>query len=122
MLVQASTPIVEIDTLKNVVDVSVKFNLGNRYRISEVRVEKSGPGQDLVSNELIGEIANISKDKFYNYSDLKLAQIRLYRTNLFSSAVITGSVQDTIKNYVPVNIITKVGSTKRIITRTNCNK
>jgi outer membrane protein assembly factor BamA len=109
MLVQASTPIVEIDTLANVVDVTVKFNLGNRYRVSEVRVEKSGPGQDLVSNELIGEIANISKDKFYNYSNLKLAQIRLYRTNLFSSAVITGSLQDTIKNYVPVNIITKVG-------------
>ena len=109
MMVQASTPIVEIDTLENVVDVSVKFNLGNRYRISEVRVEKSGPGKDLVSKTLIGEIANISKDKFYNYSDLKLAQIRLYRTNIFSSAVITGSLQDTNKNYVPVNINTKVG-------------
>ncbi|MCW8849427.1 MAG: BamA/TamA family outer membrane protein, partial [Melioribacteraceae bacterium] len=109
MLVQASTPIVEIDTLANVVDVSVKFNLGNRYRISEVKVEKSGPGEDLVSNELITDIANISKEKFYNYSDLKLAQIRLYRTNLFSSAVIAGSLQDTNKNYVPVNIITKVG-------------
>ena len=109
MLVQASPPVVEIDTLKNVVDVEVKLNLGNRYRISEVRVEKSGPGKDLVNKDLIEEIANISKGKFYNYSDLKLAQIRLYRTNLFSSAVITGSLQDTNKNYVPVNISTKVG-------------
>lgn len=109
MLIQSLPPVVEIDTLKNVVDVSIDYNLGRRYRISSVNVEKSGPGKDLVESDLIREITNISTEKFYNYSELKLAQIRLYRTNLFSSAVITGSVRDTIRDYVPVNIITKVG-------------
>lgn len=109
MLIQAEPPLVEIDTMKNVVDVSIEYNLGKRYRIGSVNVEKSGPGKNLVESDLIREIANISAEKFYNYSDLKLAQIRLYRTNLFSSAVITGNVQDTIRDYVPVNIMTKVG-------------
>lgn len=109
MLAQLSTPIVDIDTMKNAVDVTVNINLGNRYRISNVRVDKSGPGEKLVSSKLIKDIANITPEKFYKYSELKLAQIRLYRTNLFSSAVITGNVSDTSRNYVPIDIITKVG-------------
>jgi outer membrane protein assembly factor BamA len=109
MMVQSTEPVVQVDTVKNVVDINVDFKLGNRYRISEVNVEKSGPGKELVREVLIDEIANISTENYYNYNELKLAQVRLYRTNLFSSAVIAGSVQDTVGNYVPVNIITKVG-------------
>lgn len=108
MLAEVTTPIIEVDTSNNVVDVTVNFNLGKRYRISEVRVEKDGPGKDLVTEDLIIDIANIDQNKYYSYDKLKLAQIRLYRTNLFSSAVVTGNVSDTIANYVPVNIITKV--------------
>jgi len=109
MLAQLSTPIVDIDTMENVVDVTVNINLGNRYKISDVRVDKSGPGGKLVSSNLIKDIANILPEKYYKYSELKLAQIRLYRTNLFSSAVIAGSVNDTAGTYVPIDIITKVG-------------
>lgn len=109
MLIESFTPIVEVDTLLNLVDITTEFNLGNRYRISGVSVEKSGPGKDLVDEKLIEEIANITPENYYSYTTLKLAQIRLYRTNLFSSAVITGNVADTNRNYVPVNIITNVG-------------
>ncbi len=109
MLVGTQVPVVEIDTLWNVVDVSVQFNLGERYRISSVKVEKEGAGKDLVSDDLISEIVNIKPNKFYNYRELKLAQVRLYRTNLFSSAAISGSIDDTVGNQVPINIITKVG-------------
>jgi outer membrane protein assembly factor BamA len=109
MLIESSSPTVEVDTLLNLVDITTDFNLGNRYRISGVKVEKSGPGKDLVNENLIEEIANITPENYYSYNALKLAQIRLYRTNLFSSAVITGNVADTNRNYVPVNIITNVG-------------
>lgn len=109
MLIEASTPVVEVDTLLNLVDVKTAFNLGKRYRISGVSVEKSGPGKDLVSETLIEDIANITPENYYSYNTLKLAQIRLYRTNLFSSAVITGNVADTNGNHVPINIITDVG-------------
>jgi len=109
MLIQSTAPIVEVDTLNNLVDVTVDFSLGKRYRISEVKVNKSGPGEKLVSTKLIDEIADISSEKYYSYEELKLAQIRLYRTNLFSSAVIAGIVADTAGQYVPVEILTKVG-------------
>lgn len=109
MLIESTTPIVEVDTLLNLVDITTEFKLGNRYRISGVSVEKSGPGKDLVSENLIEELANITTESYYSYNTLKRAQIRLYRTNLFSSAVIAGNVADTNKNHVPVNIITNVG-------------
>ncbi len=109
MLVKNSLPVVKIDTFRNTVDVNINFELGKRYKISEVSVEKSGPGEKLVSEDLIREIVNIKPDNYYSYHALKLSQIRLYRTNLFSSAVITPSYQDTSDNYVPIKIKTVIG-------------
>ncbi|MCB0729704.1 MAG: BamA/TamA family outer membrane protein [Ignavibacteriae bacterium] len=109
MMAESSLPLVEVDTIQNRVNITIDYKLGTRFRISDISVEKSGKGEDLVSDELIKEVANISSNKFYNSSELKLAQVRLYRTNLFSSAVIAPQVQDTINSFVPVNIMTRVG-------------
>ncbi len=110
MFAQTDQPIVEIDTVyENSVNVQLNFNLGKRYKIRNVTVEKNGPGKDLVSNSLIEEVVNIIPEKYYSYHELKMAQIRLYRTNLFSSAIITGDRSDTLGNYVPIRIITEVG-------------
>lgn len=109
MLTESRIPVVEVDTVYNFVDITVNYLLGKRYRVSEVRVEKSGPGEPLVSKDLIEEIANITPEKYYSHNQLRLAQIRLYRTNLFSSAVISGNINDTSGYHVPVDIITKVG-------------
>lgn len=109
MLIEAEIPIVEIDTLRNTVDVTTKFNLGKRYRISSINVEKTGQGKDLVDTKLIKDIANLTTGEYYSYNELKLAQIRLYRTNLFSSAIISGEVNDTVGNNVPIGISARVG-------------
>ncbi|MBK7104328.1 MAG: BamA/TamA family outer membrane protein [Ignavibacteriae bacterium] len=110
MLAQADQPIVEIDTIyTNSVNVKMNFKIGTRYKISNISVEKSGPGKNLVSDELIKEIVNIEPENYFSYHNLKLAQVRLYRTNLFSSALITGNNLDTNKNYVPIRIVTSVG-------------
>jgi len=110
MFAKVEQPIVKIDTVYgNSVTVSMNFNVGKRYKISKVTVEKSGPGKNLVSNNLIKEIVNLKPENFYSYHDLKLAQIRLYRTNLFSSALIAGNTADTTGNYVPIRIVTEVG-------------
>ncbi|MBK8945138.1 MAG: BamA/TamA family outer membrane protein [Ignavibacteriae bacterium] len=110
MLAQADQPIVEIDTIyTNSVNVKMNFDVGNRYKINNVTVEKSGPGKNLVSEELIKEIVNINPENYFSYHNLKSAQVRLYRTNLFSSALITGNTVDTNKNYVPIRIVTSVG-------------
>lgn len=109
MLVKTSLPIVKIDTFMNTVDVNLNFDVGKRYKISEVKVEKSGPGKSLVSENLIREIVNLKPTNYYSYHELKLSQIRLYRTNLFSSAVITPNYLDTTGNRVPIQIKTVVG-------------
>ncbi|MCB9248176.1 MAG: BamA/TamA family outer membrane protein [Ignavibacteriales bacterium] len=110
MFVQADQPIVEIDTIyTNSVNIYMNFEIGERFKIKDVSVEKSGPGKNLVSNNLIEEIVNIKPGSYYSYHDLKLAQIRLYRTNLFSSAVITGNTADTSGGNVPIRIVTDIG-------------
>ncbi len=110
MFAKVEQPLVKIDTVyDNSVTVFMNFDIGKRYKISNITVEKSGPGKNLVSNNLIKEIVNLKPDNFYSYHELKLAQIRLYRTNLFSSAVIAGNTADTSGNYVPIRIVTEVG-------------
>ena len=110
MFAKVEQPIVKIDTVyDNSVTVFMNFDIGKRYKISDITVEKSGPGEKLVSDNLIKEIVNLKPENIYSYHELKLAQIRLYRTNLFSSAVIAGNSADTSGNYVPIRIVTEVG-------------
>jgi len=102
-------PYVQIDTIKNKVDVQISFNLGNRYKIKDIRVEKTGEGKELVDDELVKDVADIQDSSYYSLYELQKAQVRLYRTNLFGSALITGVSSDTSGNYVPINIITDIG-------------
>jgi len=109
MLVESVSPLVNIDTSSNRVDVSMEFRSGKRYKINDVRVQKTGEGQGLVTDKLIKEIVGIKPDDYYSYYDLQRAQIRLYRTNLFNSALAAGMIADTNGNYVPINISSEVG-------------
>ncbi len=109
MLISSDTPEIKVDTLENKVDVYMNFDIGDRYRVSEVRVNKSGPGAPDVENNLIKQIADIQPEDYYSYYELQRAQVRLYRTNLFSSVLLSGVVADTNKNYVPIAINADVG-------------
>ena len=109
MLIKADEPIVTVDTVINKVDVVVNFNIGERYTISEVRIDESGPGAKHVDKELIHSISGVDSGKYYSYYDLQRAQVRLYRTNMFTSVVANGVVSDTSGDRVPVNISTDVG-------------
>lgn len=109
MLVTTDLPFVEIDTINNKVDIQLNVVPGKRYKINDVRVSKSGPGKELVSSQLIKDIVGVKPEQYYNYYNLQRGQTRLYRTNLFSSVVVSGITADTIGNYVPINISTDVG-------------
>lgn len=109
MFVDTEIPFVEIDTVKNIVDVQIKVNTGERYKISNIRVSKAGPGKDLVSDDLLKEIVNIDTGSYYNYYYLQRGQTRLYRTNLFTSAIVAGITADTLNKYVPINVSVDVG-------------
>ncbi len=109
MLVATDVPLVKIDTLHNKAHLTIDLNAGKRYQIREVKVNKSGPGKDLVDDNLLREIVNVDSGKYYNFFNLQRGQTRLYRTNLFSSALVSGITADTSGNLVPINISVDVG-------------
>jgi outer membrane protein insertion porin family len=108
MLASNMPPVINIDTVENIADVTIQFQPGKRYKISDLRVVKRGLGKELVTDELIKNIVGIKPDSYYNYYALQQAQVRLYRTNLFSSATVNGIVQDTTGYHVPLRINTNI--------------
>lgn len=109
MLASSNLPQVSIDTMLQKADVSLTINPGKRYIINDIRVIKTGPGEDLVTDNLIADIVNIKEGEYYNLSKIQLAQTRLYRTNLFNTALISGIIADTSGNNVPLQISADVG-------------
>ncbi len=109
MLMESASPLVDIDTSINKVDLKLGFSTGRRYKVSEVKVHRSGAGKELVDDNLLKDIVGIEKDKYYSYYDLQRGQIRLYRTNLFNTALVAGMIADTSGNQVPINISADVG-------------
>lgn len=110
MMLASSNPInIKVDTMQNKVDIKFSFNPGIVYTISEVRVEKTGEGKNLVDDDLIKDIANLKIGSVYNFSSLQSIQQRLFRTNLFTSTLVYGVTSDTVDNKVPINITSDIG-------------
>lgn len=106
---ESESPIVYVDTLNNRADVEINFSTGKSYNISEVRVNKTGDGKDNVEDELISEIVAIDSGDVYSYIKMRRGQIRLYRTNLFTSALVTAVTSDTVGSTIPIGINTDIG-------------
>lgn len=109
MLVQSDRPKVVIDTMKNFVDVELKFNTGTRYKIGEILTTRTGKGSDLVRDDLLKEIVGITTGSWYSNYDIQRGQVRLFRTDLFTSASVNGIIADTVGNVVPINISADIG-------------
>lgn len=108
-LVSNTTPDILVDTMRNRASVKIFLDHGRRYRFDDVRVQKAGEGKELIEDELIREIVGIERMDFYSSYDIRRAQVRLYRTNLFTSAVVNGVIADTSEDFMPLNISTSVG-------------
>jgi len=104
MLARAEKPVVNVDTVKNKAQVVFNFRTGKRYKIGEIKISKKGPGSSLVSNRLLKEIVNIKPGEYYSNYNITRAQIRLYRTNLFSTALVSAIISDTTKSTTPLLI------------------
>ncbi len=104
MLAKAEKPLVKVDTLKSLADIFLRFTPGKRFKILDIKVNRTGPGKNLVSDELLKKIVNIKPGEYYNNYEITQAQIRLYKTNLFSSALVTAIVRDSVDSKVPLSI------------------
>lgn len=109
MLAERGKAIVTIDTVSNSVNVDAYIVPGKHFKISNVTVEKRGVGKDFVDDELMIDLVDIKSGERYNNTQISEAQLRLYRTGLFSSALINSVISDTINGTVPLNISVDVG-------------
>lgn len=109
MLAKVNRPDIIVDTIKNCVSVEINFNPGKRYKISNVYISRTGKGKDYVDDDLLKEIVGISPGQYYSNYEIQRGQVRLYRTDLFTSSVINSIISDTVGNTVPLIISTDVG-------------
>lgn len=109
MLGQADQPQVIVDTIKNKVDVLLNFNSGKRYKVRELFTKRTGESIQSVDDNLIKEIVGIPIGSWYSNYEIQRAQVRLFRTNLFTSAAVMSVISDTAGNTVPLNINADIG-------------
>ena len=109
MLVSVDRPTVVIDTMKNKVNVELKFTPGNRYKISNLFTQRTGKGSDLVDDALLKDIVGIKIGSWYSNYDIQRGIVRLFRTNLFTSANVNSVISDTSGNNVPLKISADIG-------------
>ncbi len=109
MLATQSSPRILIDSVANDVVASLRFHLGKRYQISDIQVNKSGPGKDNVEDDLLRRLVGIKFGDYYSSENLNKGQVRLYRTNIFTSVLVNTAVSDTTGNFVPMMINSDIG-------------
>ncbi len=102
--------VITIDTLNYHVDVSITFNLGNRFTISDIVIKKSGISEEQITNQLIYEIVGIKQGSVFDQSAIDRSELRLMKTELFTSVYINTLLKDTIKNQIPLEVNAVIGS------------
>jgi len=109
MFAKYDSTIISIDTVHYRANVDIYFTTGNRYAIDTVLIKKSGEGAHLVKNGLLRDITGIKAGQFYNLEELRRSQVRLYRTGLFNSALLTAADKDTTDSKVPIRLDGNIG-------------
>jgi outer membrane protein insertion porin family len=109
MFARFDSTIIYKDTVSYTADLHLYFSIGNRYRIDTVLVQKEGPGAPFISERLLREMTNINSGEYYNLEKIRMGQVRLFRTGLFSSINLSGVEQDTVDNRVPLRLDGSIG-------------
>ena len=77
MLATFDSTIITIDTVQKATDLDIYFTPGNRYKYNEIRIEKSGVGKNLVSDELIRYATGIQDSQYYSDDGIAKSRERL---------------------------------------------
>ncbi len=102
--------IVSIDTLTNRANLNIHFQSGGYYTIRETVINKTGISIDQITNKLIAEIADFIPGEVYNQSQVDRSEMRLLKTELFTSLYITPVISDTFNYTIPIEINATIGS------------
>jgi outer membrane protein insertion porin family len=106
--------VVLMDTTFDRTNIQIFFTLGDRYSISELRIDKSGVGSEDVSYGLIEELSGIRSRQFYSQFQIDRSQFRLFRTGLFTALDINPVISEAANNLVPVQLNARVGTMNEI--------
>ncbi len=109
MFARYDSTIIFQDTLHLRANIDLFFTTGNRYSIDTILIKKSGQGASLVKDGLLRDITGIKVGQFYNLEELRRSQVRLYRTGLFNSVLLSGVEKDTTDSKVPIRLDGNVG-------------
>ncbi|MEJ2616783.1 MAG: BamA/TamA family outer membrane protein [Ignavibacteriaceae bacterium] len=109
MLAKFDSTIIIRDTVNHLANLDMYFTTGKRYIIDSVIVNKSGEGASEVKDRLLRDITDIGKGDFYNLEKIRQRQIRLYRTGLFNSVILSADDKDTLGNSVALNLNGSIG-------------
>lgn len=109
MYAKSDSTLIIMDTADYRVDCKLYFSTGNLYHISGVDIEKSGPGESSVEEGMLRRLVNIDSLEVYNLSKIRQAQVRLYRTGLFSSVQLAPNIAQATDSTVPVLLTGVVG-------------
>lgn len=104
MLSKYDSTIVVKDTLIDRAYVDIYFNLGGKYYIDSVSVQLGGEGKEQVDPAMIREITGIKNKEIFDVNRITQAQVRLYRTGLFSYVRLFPAIEEIKDTMVPVKI------------------
>jgi outer membrane translocation and assembly module TamA len=90
------------DTIVNVALMDIYFNVGRRYQVSEVMIDKRGPGAEYVEDDMLKRIVGLKEYDYYSVERNRQSQVRLFRTGLFSNVTVAPSVAVTFGSFVPI--------------------
>ncbi len=103
------TTVIIKDTSHFKADVNIFFFLGKKYSIDTILINKTGEGAHLVENGLLRDISGIKSGDTYDLDELRRSTVRLYRTGLFNSVLLSGVGSDTTDSKVPIRLDGNIG-------------
>ena len=109
MLAKFDSTIIIRDTLNNKANLDIYFTPGERYIIDTVMVNKTGDGASEVKDNLLRDITDIKNGDYYDLTKIRQRQVRLFRTGLFNSVILSANEKDTSGNKVPLKLEGNIG-------------
>ncbi len=114
VMARYDSTLIKIDTLTFRTDVNIAFQTGDQYRISEIIINKAGVSIDQITYELIDEIVGIKPGDIYDQSNIDRSELRLLKTELFTSVDINPIISEIKDGRVPLEVNTTIGSLNQL--------
>jgi outer membrane protein assembly factor BamA len=106
--------IVTIDTIRQKTDLTLYFRTGDKYIIGETIINKTGISIEAINNKLIADIADLKSGDIYDQSKIDRSELRLLKTELFTSLEINPILGDTTNLTIPIEVNAGIGSLNQL--------